>query len=472
MLRRSPPASLPRWTSALAGFVFAATALVPHGKFPAVAAFSSVPAPLPRPFSARTAGRHGPALRMGDEAAVPADATATAAIPESADASYDVVKVDLADGRDYPIYIGTSYTDEQAASLLSSHIDGDKVIVVTNDRIAPLYLERYAGLLRRLANKQVETLVLPDGEENKSMEVLQAVLDKALEAGLDRRCTFVALGGGVIGDMVGFAAAIYQRGVDFIQIPTTVMAMVDSSVGGKTGVNHPLGKNMIGAFHQPRCVLIDTASLSTLPDRELRSGIAEIIKYGLIRDAPLFEWLEANMARLLARDSTATRYAVMRSCENKAEVVKADEKEAGLRATLNLGHTFGHAIESGSGYGTWLHGEAVAIGTAMAATMSAELGWIDRALAERAYRIMELAKLPVELPVDSPMDRETFLRYMAADKKVANGQLRLILLKGPLGGCVFTGDFDRTAMTKTIDEFVAECAGPTSTTTTTTTAAA
>jgi 3-dehydroquinate synthase len=278
---------------------------------------------------------------------------------------------------------------------------------------------------------------LPDGEEYKSMEILQRILDKALEETLDRKCTFVALGGGVIGDMVGFAAAIYQRGVNFIQIPMTVVAMVDSSVGGKTGVNHPLGKNMIGAFHQPQCVFIDTDNLSTLPDRELQSGIAEIIKYGLIRDAELFEWLEENMDKLLARDPAATRYAVKRSCENKAEVVKADEKAAGLRAMLNLGHTFGHAIESGSGYGTWLHGEAVAIGTAMAATMSAELGWIDEDLVKRTYQMLEKANLPVELPVDSPMDQATFLKYMAADKKVANGQLRLILLKGPLGNCVF-----------------------------------
>lgn len=374
--------------------------------------------------------------------------------------NYDVVRVDLEDGRDYPIYIGTSYTDAQTADMLASHIQGSKALIITNDRIAPMYLDKYATLLKDQGKKEIHTLVLPDGEESKSMDVMQTILDKALEVGLDRKCTFVALGGGVIGDMVGFAAAIYQRGVNFIQIPTTVMAMVDSSVGGKTGVNHPLGKNMIGAFHQPECVFIDTNNLSTLPDRELQSGIAEIIKYGLIRDADLFEWLEENMDKLLARDPAAIRYAVKRSCENKAEVVKADEKEAGLRATLNLGHTFGHAIESGSGYGTWLHGEAVAIGTAMAATMSAELGWIDQELVDRAYRIMEKANLPVELPVDSPMDQATFLKYMAADKKVANGQLRLILLKGPLGNCVFTGDFDQNAMIKTIDEFVAECQGP------------
>jgi len=369
----------------------------------------------------------------------------------------DIVKVDLSDERDYPIYIGTSYTEQQVTEMLTSHISGTKVLLVTNDRIAPMYLEKYEKLVAQ--HKEVHTLVLPDGEEFKTMEILQLILDKALEETLDRKCTFIALGGGVIGDMVGFAAAIYQRGVNFIQIPTTVMAMVDSSVGGKTGVNHPLGKNMIGAFHQPECVFIDTDTLSTLPDRELQSGISEIIKYGLIRDAELFVWLEENMDKLLARDPAATRYAVQKSCENKAEVVKADEKEAGLRATLNLGHTFGHAIESGSGYGTWLHGEAVAIGTAMAATMSARMGWIDQDLLERTYRLMEKANLPVELPVDSPMDQKLFLKYMAADKKVANGQLRLILLKGALGNCVFTGDFDQEALIQTIDEFVAECQG-------------
>lgn len=237
------------------------------------------------------------------------------------------------------------------------------------------------------------------------------------------------------------------------------MAMVDSSVGGKTGVNHPLGKNMIGAFHQPQCVFIDTETLGTLPDRELQSGISEIIKYGLIRDAPFFEWQEENMNKLLAREPASLRYAIKRSCENKADVVREDEKEAGVRATLNLGHTFGHAIENGSGYGTWLHGEAVAIGTAMAATMSAEMGWIDESLVKRIYDILIKAKLPVELPLDSPMDKNTFLKLMSVDKKVADGQLRLILLKGALGNCVFTGDFDQNAMEKTIDDFVAECAG-------------
>jgi 3-dehydroquinate synthase len=306
----------------------------------------------------------------------------------------------------------------------------------------------------------VHTLVLPDGEENKSMEVLGTVLDECLRLKLDRRATLVALGGGVIGDTVGFAAAVYQRGVDFVQVPTTLMAMVDSSVGGKTGVNHPRGKNMIGAFHQPNCVFVDTAALGTLPDRELRSGLSEVVKYGLIRDAPFFEWQEANVGRMLGRDPGALRHAVARSCMNKAAVVRADEKESGVRATLNLGHTFGHAVEGGYGYGTWLHGEAVAVGTAMAASLSRRLGWIDAGLERRAVGLLERAGLPTALPPGGPMDRDAFLGLMSVDKKVADGQLRLVLLKGPLGSCAFTGDFDRGLMVETIDDFVAGRSGP------------
>lgn len=381
------------------------------------------------------------------------------AVETQADSAYDTVRVDLSNGRDYPIYIGDGFDDKEAGELLRSHVEGNRALLITNDRISDWYLEKYEKMLKEGGDIQVDTLVLPDGEANKTMEVMQLILDKCLELGLDRKVTFVALGGGVIGDMVGFASAIYQRGVNFIQVPTTVMAMVDSSVGGKTGVNHPLGKNMIGAFHQPQCVFIDTQNLSTLPNRELQSGVAEVIKYGLIRDSDFFEWLEENMTKLNDRDTTALRYAIKRSCENKAEVVKDDELEAGVRATLNLGHTFGHAIENGSGYGTWLHGEAVAIGTCMAATMSGKSGWIDEALVKRIYDIMIAAKCPVELPVDSCMNREMFLKAMSVDKKVANGQLRLILLKGDLGECVFTGEFDEKAMVETIDEFVAECAG-------------
>merc|ERR1712127_106172 len=344
---------------------------------------------------------------------------------------------------------------------LRSHVKGSRALLVTNDKISPLFLEKYEKILNEGGDIQVDTCVIPDGESKKDLEHMNLILDKALELGLDRKVTFIALGGGVIGDMVGFAAAVYQRGVNFIQVPTTVMAMVDSSVGGKTGVNHPLGKNMIGAFHQPECVFIDTENLDPLPNRELQSGISEIIKYGLIRDAPFFEWMEQNMDKLLDRDAAALRYAIKRSCENKAEVVKADELEANLRATLNLGHTFGHAIENGSGYGTYLHGEAVAIGTIMASTMSAKMGWIEPALVQRIYDIMIKANLPTDLPTDSPMNTEKFLKLMSVDKKVANGQLRLILLKGDLGNCVFTGDFDADKMKETCEEFVAECAGQT-----------
>jgi 3-dehydroquinate synthase len=282
------------------------------------------------------------------------------------------------------------------------------------------------------------------------------VFTAALEARLDRGTTFVALGGGVIGDTVGFAASAYQRGVAFVQIPTTLMAMVDSSVGGKTGVNHPLGKNMVGAFWQPRCVLVDTATLDTLPMRELASGLAEVVKYGLIRDAALFEWLESGqLERVLAREPAALAHCVAASCENKALVVAADEREAGLRATLNLGHTFGHAIETGTGYGTWLHGEAVAAGTVMAADMSYKLGWIDAALLKRTVDIMKRSQLPIAPPSDGSMTRAKFESLMAVDKKAENGKMRLILLKGPLGGCVFTGDFDVAALKATIAQFCA-----------------
>jgi 3-dehydroquinate synthase len=375
------------------------------------------------------------------------------------DVDYDIVKVDLSDDRDYPIYIGAEFDDAEAGKIIRSHIKGNRALLITNDLLEPMYLEKYENMLKEGGGIQIDTLVLPDGEANKTMEVLQLVFDKCLTLGLDRKVTFIALGGGVIGDMVGFASAIYQRGVNFIQIPTTVMSMVDSSVGGKTGVNHPLGKNMIGAFHQPQCVFIDTKNLATLPDREMYSGVAEVIKYGLIRDAPFFEWLETNMDKLNSRDPAALRYAIKTSCENKAAVVKEDELEAGVRATLNLGHTFGHAIENGSGYGAWLHGEAVSIGTVMAATMSAKMGWIDQPMVQRIYDILVAANCPTDLPVDSPMNKEIFLKAMSVDKKVANGQLRLILLKGALGECVFTGDFDEDAMVETIDEFVAECKG-------------
>lgn len=359
------------------------------------------------------------------------------------------VEVELGD-RTYPIYIGSGLL--AGGDLLRKHVPGNTALVVTNETVAPLYLDRVVAALSEGGEIRVEVVILPDGEEHKNMDVLMKVFDKALDARLDRQTTFVALGGGVIGDMTGFAAASYQRGVHFVQIPTTVMAMVDSSVGGKTGVNHPSGKNMIGAFYQPRCVLIDTETLSTLPDREYASGMAEVVKYGLIRDADFFEWLEKHVDALMKRDDALVVRAIERSCVNKAQVVALDEREGGVRATLNLGHTFGHAIETGIGYGEWLHGEAVSVGTVMAADMSLRLGWIDESVAARTLDLLKKFNLPVDVP--ECMTVETFEKLMAVDKKAANGKLRLILLKGELGGCVFTADFDKTTLAETLDAFV------------------
>jgi 3-dehydroquinate synthase len=359
------------------------------------------------------------------------------------------VEVELGD-RTYPIYIGSGLL--AGGDLLRKHVPGNTALVVTNETVAPLYLDRVVAALSEGGEIRVEVVILPDGEEHKNMDVLMKVFDKALDARLDRQTTFVALGGGVIGDMTGFAAASYQRGVHFVQIPTTVMAMVDSSVGGKTGVNHPSGKNMIGAFYQPRCVLIDTETLSTLPDREYASGMAEVVKYGLIRDADFFEWLEKHVDALMKRDDALVVRAIERSCVNKAQVVALDEREGGVRATLNLGHTFGHAIETGIGYGEWLHGEAVSVGTVMAADMSLRLGWIDESVAARTLDLLKKFNLPVDVP--ECMTVETFEKLMAVDKKAANGKLRLILLKGELGGCVFTADFDKTTLAETLDKYV------------------
>lgn len=360
-----------------------------------------------------------------------------------------IVDVDLGN-RSYPIYIGSGLLEQP--DLLQRHVHGKRVLVVTNTTVAPLYLDKVVSALTHgNPSISVESVVLPDGEKYKNMDTLMKVFDKAIGSRFDRRSTFVALGGGVIGDMCGYAAASFLRGVNFIQIPTTVMAQVDSSVGGKTGINHTLGKNLIGAFYQPQCVLVDTDTLHTLPERELASGFAEVIKYGLIRDAEFFEWQEKHMDSLLARDPSALAYAIKRSCENKAEVVSLDEKEGGVRATLNLGHTFGHAIETGFGYGQWLHGEAVAAGTVMAVDMSYRLGWIDESIVKRTYDILQKAKLPITPP--DVMTVEMFKSFMAVDKKVADGLLRLILLKGPLGNCVFTGDYDRKALDETLRAF-------------------
>ncbi|MBF6621941.1 MAG: 3-dehydroquinate synthase [Pseudomonas stutzeri] len=349
--------------------------------------------------------------------------------------------VDLGE-RSYPILIGEQLIER--GELLSPHIRGKQVAIVTNDTVAPLYLER---LMQSLAGYAVTPVVLPDGEAYKNWETLQTIFDGLLSARHDRNTTIIALGGGVVGDMAGFAAASYQRGVDFIQMPTTLLSQVDSSVGGKTGINHPLGKNMIGAFYQPQLVLIDTSTLATLPARELSAGLAEVIKYGLICDEPFLSWLEVNIDRLRALDQAALTEAIRRSCAAKAAVVGADERESGIRATLNLGHTFGHAIETHQGYGVWLHGEAVAAGTVMALEMSRQLGWISADERDRCVRLLVRAGLPVVPPGD--MTPDDFLRHMAVDKKVLDGQLRLVLLKR-LGEAVVTGDFPREALDATL----------------------
>ena len=345
--------------------------------------------------------------------------------------------------RSYPIYIGPGLLDQ--ADLLRPHIPGRQVLVVSNETVAPLYLEQAEAML---AGLQHGAVILPDGEQYKTLEVLNRVFDALLEQRFGRNCTLIALGGGVIGDMAGFAAACYQRGVHFIQLPTTLLAQVDSSVGGKTGVNHPLGKNMIGAFYQPRCVLADTDTLNTLPDRELSAGLAEVIKYGLIRDLPFLEWLEAHLEDLLERQPAALVYAIEQSCRNKAEIVVADERESGLRALLNLGHTFGHAIETGMGYGLWLHGEAVAAGIRLAADLSARLGWLQPDELERVVGLLRRARLPMHSPAE--LDDEAFLKLMAVDKKVQDGRLRLVLLQ-PLGHGVITEQVDSVLLRATLD---------------------
>ncbi len=352
--------------------------------------------------------------------------------------------VDLGE-RSYPIFIGAGLLER--AELWRLHIPGEQVMVVSNDTVAPLYLERSR---RALAGLRVEAVVLPDGERHKTLDVLNRIFDALLEQRFDRHCTLLALGGGVIGDIAGFAAACYQRGVHFVQMPTTLLAQVDSSIGGKTGVNHTLGKNMIGAFHQPRCVVIDTDTLATLPERELSAGLAEVIKYGLIRDTGFLAWLETALEALLARDPGALTHAIARSCAIKAEIVGRDERESGERALLNLGHTFGHAIETGTGYGTWLHGEAVAVGTVMALDLSARLGWLTAAEVERVARLFERARLPVAAPAG--LSTDDFLRLMAVDKKAKAGKLNLILLER-LGRGVIRSDTPPERLRATLDAF-------------------
>lgn len=353
-----------------------------------------------------------------------------------------ILNVDLGD-RAYPIYIGPGLLGRP--ELLRSHIPGRQVLIVTNNTVAPLYLEPVQAAL---SDWQTGAVILPDGEQYKTLEVLNQVFDALLEHRFDRSCTLIALGGGVVGDMTGFAAACYQRGVHFIQIPTTLLAQVDSSVGGKTGVNHRLGKNMIGAFYQPRCVLADTNTLNTLPERELSAGIAEVIKYGLIRDLPFFHWLESHIEALAARTPAALTHAIERSCRNKADIVALDEREGGLRATLNLGHTFAHAIETGTGYGVWLHGEAVAAGICMAADLSARLGWLQSSEMKRIIDVFRRIRLPVHPPAS--LSSEDFLRLMAVDKKARDGRLRLVLLKS-LGEAVIVDDVDPALLKATLD---------------------
>ena len=351
------------------------------------------------------------------------------------------LNVDLGD-RSYPIYIGAGILDN--SNLLQRHIPSRQVMVVSNETIAPLYMEQVTA---SLTDYEVAQCILPDGEQYKNLEVLNQIFDQLLQRRFDRNCTLIALGGGVVGDMTGFAAASYQRGVHFIQVPTTLLAQVDSSVGGKTGVNHPLGKNMIGAFYQPRSVIIDTNTLNTLDDRQLSAGIAEVIKYGLINDAEFLLWLENNISQLISRDPETLIYAIERSCADKAGVVAEDEKESGMRALLNLGHTFGHAIETGMGYGQWLHGEAVAAGMCMAADLSRRMGWIDADDCQRIDNLIGKASLPTKAPAELSADR--FLELMSVDKKVLDGKLRLVLLKA-LGKSIVTEDFDVKALSATL----------------------
>ncbi len=357
------------------------------------------------------------------------------------------LSIDLGD-RSYPIHVGTDlYASQDGTGSLIAQKVQRRAMIVTNETVAPLYLDRVRAGMGNLPTAEI---ILPDGESFKTLELLDPVYEALLREGFDRGGTIVALGGGVIGDMAGFAAASYQRGIDFVQVPTTLLAQVDSSVGGKTGVNHALGKNMIGAFHQPVSVVADVSTLDTLPDAELAAGLAEVIKYGFIIDADFFGWLETNMDALLARDRDAVIEAVYRSCEIKARVVEADEREHGQRALLNLGHTFGHAIEAAMGFGTWLHGEAVSAGTVMALDLAVRLQEINEDTRERGVRLLERAGLPIAPPKE--MTPEVFLTYMQRDKKVADGQLRLVI-PGNIGSARVGSDYDETALHATLSAF-------------------
>jgi len=326
--------------------------------------------------------------------------------------------------RSYPIHIGPDLLDR--GDLVGLHLPQPSVVIITNTVVAPLYLNK---LQESLSRQQIAStsIVLPDGEEHKNWQTLNHVFDALMGFRAERKTTLIALGGGVIGDLAGFAAAVFQRGTPFVQVPTTLLSQVDSSVGGKTAINHPLGKNMIGAFYQPRVVIADTDTLRTLPERELSAGLAEVIKYGLIGDAEFFKWLEGNMERLLARDAAALTHAIEVSCRNKARIVTMDEREEGVRALLNFGHTFGHAIESGLGYGEWLHGEAVGAGMAIAARVSRQMGLLDSGCVGRIDELLRKARLPVRGPA---LGEDRYLELMGHDKKVEGGRMRFILLRG------------------------------------------
>ena len=364
--------------------------------------------------------------------------------------------VELGD-RSYPIYAGNDLLSK--TNLLAENIRSKQLMVVSNTTIAPLYLEKLMQSLQGLASEglEINSVILPDGEQYKTLDAVNDIITALLGKRYSRNCCLLALGGGVVGDITGFAAACYQRGVDYIQLPTTVLAQVDSSVGGKTGVNHAAGKNMIGAFHQPRAVIADTSVLETLDDREVSAGFAEVVKYGLIRDAKFFDWLEDNIEKLLNRDADALAYIIEQSCNNKAEVVAEDEMESGIRAILNLGHTFGHAIETGLGYGKWLHGEAIALGMLMAADLSHRMDWVSEDITDRIEKMLLKLNLPVALPDD--LDPEKMRELMSVDKKAKDGMLFLILLKG-IGEAVVTDEFNEDLLMETLHRFSSDNGSP------------
>jgi 3-dehydroquinate synthase len=356
--------------------------------------------------------------------------------------SIERLEVELG-ARSYPISIGPNLL--RATRLFEDCVPGKDLLIVTNDRVGPLYLE---VLLEALASRRTAVVTLPDGEEFKTLASVERIIDALVAERMNRDCAVLALGGGVVGDIAGFAAACYQRGVAYVQLPTTLLAQVDSSVGGKTGVNHAGGKNLIGAFHQPRAVIADIETLHTLPPREYAAGLAEVVKYGLIHDAGFFGWLEINAAALMTREPHALMRAIRRCCEIKATIVSADERETGLRAVLNFGHTFGHAIETATGYGAWLHGEAVSAGMVMAAELSSRLGWLDRGVAERARRLLARFGLPVSA---AGIGASRALDLMGMDKKVERGRLRLVLLRG-LGEAVVTADYPQALLMSVLEQ--------------------